>query len=221
MMARDEADIIEQSLSHWQRLGVKNFYLCDNGSEDDTLKEMQEECPGAYIIEEKATDWPGRRVLNHLKDRAIDDGCDWIFPADADEFLIIPNRLTLSEWLETLDAKSGWAEIPYLNFICNQPPKWQEPHRKCFGLLTKQMTICMGNHMIEESGPTFKAHGAYYEHFPFRSFEQFRKKTINYMLAFSQTQFQDHPHAIDFIQWQREGEAFLQNRWHELTGLTV
>lgn len=221
MMARDEADIIKQSLSAWIAQGVEHFYLCDNGSEDDTLKIMRETVPSAHIIEDHATDWPGRRIINHLKSVAIDDGCDWIFPADADEFLQIPPSLDIHGWIESLGDVHGWAEVPYLNVINGRAYKWQEPQRKCLGKITMQMTICMGNHMIEESGPSFKAHGAYYMHFPFRSFEQFRKKTINYMLAFSQTQFQDHPHAIDFIHWQREGEEFLQNRWHELTGLTA
>ena len=38
MMFRDEADILGKCLDHWYNLGVLDFYLCDNGSIDESLK---------------------------------------------------------------------------------------------------------------------------------------------------------------------------------------
>lgn len=225
MMVRDEADIIEQAINAWEELGVSDFYICDNGSADNTLNvidrwmEWHLEHVCMNISHDTATDWPGRRVINQLKNKAIDDGCNWIFPADADEFLGIPEGLNLDDWIKSLNTESGWGEIPYLNIMPDGKKNWQEPHRKAFGVITKEMTISMGNHLVEETPATIKAHGAYYRHYSMRSYPQFKKKMENYMKAFNQTMFQDHHHAVDFHLWQAEGEAFLMRRWEALTGL--
>lgn len=224
MMVRDEADIIEPTLSLWDFAGVRDFYICDNGSEDETVElieawhEENAHC-NLSITNESATDWPGRRVINGLKNQAIEDGCDWIFPADADETPVFPEGMQISEWIKSLNVESGWGEMPYLNIMPDGQMNWQEPHRKAFGVITKEMTISMGNHLVEETPATIKAHGAYYRHYSMRSYPQFKKKIENYMKAFNQTKFQDHPHAVDFHLWQAEGEAFLMRRWEALTGL--
>lgn len=217
MMFRDEADILAECLQHWQQLGVQDFYLCDNGSQDSSPEIVS----NFMVMSDPATDWPGRRVINSLKERAIEDGCNWIFPADADEFLQLPNSLNIFEWIKSLGAVSGWGEIPYLNIMPDGSSNWQEPQRKCFGVITKDMTISMGNHIVEETGATIKAHGVYYKHFSMRSYPQFKKKMENYMTAFSQTQFHDHHHSVDFKLWQEQGEGFLVRKWRELTGMDV
>jgi hypothetical protein len=235
MMFRDEADILGKCLEHWYGLGVRDFYLIDNRSGDTSsviaqcFADEHRDDTRVYLDLECATDWPGRRVINNLKNRALDDGCDWLFPADADEFLVLPSGESLKKWLEGfnsphVDLFPGWLEMPYLNVLPDGREYWQEPQRKAFGVLTEKMTISMGNHLIEEVGPigSFgkpdKAR-AHYRHYSLRSYPQFRRKMENYMTAFHQTQFQDHHHAVDFHHWQAEGEAFIQHRWTELTGL--
>ena len=226
MMFRDEADILGKCLHYWYKLGVRNFYLCDNDSVDDSwtiAKDLNFIHPDAdvYLTFDFATDWPGRRVINDLKNRALSDGCDWIFPADADEFLVLPEGWeTVQNWL-TLPwkAKPGeWSELKYLNILPDGREEWQEPQRKCFGLLTPEMTISMGNHLIEGGIPTFST-SVYYKHYSLRSYPQFKRKMENYMVAFSQNGFPDHHHAESFKIWQVEGESYLQRLWTELTGL--
>lgn len=237
MMFRDEADILGKCLEHWYALGVRDFYLCDNGSNDDSLEiaqhfiyEMSIYQPSeiGVVIQDPATDWPGRRVINYLKNRALADGCDWIFPADADEFLVLPEGEDLSGWLRGLERRAkpdwkGWIEISYLNVLPDGAEAWQEPQRKCFGKLTPEMTISMGNHIIEgvaESATLVKSKTlAHYRHYPLRSYPQFKRKMENYMVAFSQNGFPDHHHAESFKIWQVEGEPYLQRLWTELTGL--
>ena len=233
MMFRDEADILGKCLHYWYKLGVRNFYLCDNDSVDDSwtiAKDLNFIHPDAdvYLTFDFATDWPGRRVINELKNRALADGCDWIFPADADEFLVLPEGEDLSGWLRGLERRAkpdwkGWIEISYLNVLPDGAEAWQEPQRKCFGKLTPEMTISMGNHIIEgvaESATLVKSKTlAHYRHYSLRSYPQFKRKMENYMVAFSQNGFTDHHHAASFRRWQVEGESYLQNLWTELTGL--
>ena len=233
MMFRDEADILGKCLHYWYKLGVRNFYLCDNDSVDDSwtiAKDLNFIHPDAdvYLTFDFATDWPGRRVINDLKNRALSDGCDWIFPADADEFLVLPDKGDdVRLWLYSRDTDEyagEWGELRYLNILPDGRSEWQEPQRKCFGLLTPKMTISMGNHLIENVQPAARLmawdeSNAHYRHYSLRSYPQFKRKMENYMVAFSQNGFPDHHHAESFKIWQVEGESYLQRLWTELTGL--
>jgi hypothetical protein len=234
MMFRDEADILGKCLEHWYALGVRDFYLCDNASEDDSFhiaKDFFVTCPARHIIQECwQTDWPGRAVINDLKRLALADGCDWIFPADADEFLALPEGYTIGSFLEEIasaykDDLPGWLELPYRNILPDGREEWQEPQRKCFGSLTPEMTISMGNHLIEGIEPMSDLEydpnlwDVFYRHYSLRTYPQFKRKMENYMTAFSQNGFSDHHHAESFKIWQVEGESYLQRLWTELTGL--
>ncbi len=227
MMFRDEADILGKCLEHWYALGVRDFYLCDNGSADGSAlcvndfytRNRHEDELRVHCQSDTATDWPGRRVINDLKNRALADGCDWIFPADADEFLVLPDGIdTIQNWLGLPWKHDAgyWGELRYLNVLPDGREEWQEPQRKCFGLLTPEMIISMGNHLIEGVEPTITT-AAYYKHYSLRSYPQFKRKMKNYMTAFSQNGFSDHHHAESFRRWQVEGETYLQNLWTELT----
>lgn len=221
MMVRDEADILWKCLAHWRLIGVRDFYICDNGSVDQTPKLLKafkaDSSVNVTLFTDDRTDWPGREVINRMKDTAINDGCNFIFPADADEFLQIPGYSDVCNMAESIGADSGWGELPYLNILPDKSSSWQRPHKKAFGFIKKDQTISMGNHVIEGVEPIIKDHFCYYKHYSLRSFEQFKQKMENYMTAFSKTTFQDHPHAVDFKQWKIEGESFLRRRWAALT----
>jgi len=220
MMFRDEIDILEKCLLHWKSMGVENFYLCDNGSVDgsDDIGSKY----GTVFITDFRTNWPGRDIINKLKIIALKDGCDWLFPADADEFIQIPSCFNIAyanpieQWLKSYNVDRAWGELKYLNILPSGKSDWQEPHRKIFGKSLHDWNISMGNHLIEGIPPTLDSKGVYYNHYSLRTFEQFKKKMINYMTAFHQTQYQDHPHAKDYHEWQKRGDDFLQERWTSL-----
>jgi hypothetical protein len=234
MMFRDEADILAECLIHWYRLGIRDFYLCDNGSVDrsrfsvDTLVDFWDKEDlgvSVYIEFDPATDWPGKRIINTLKERAINEGCDWLFPADADEFIQLPyithERATLEEWIMQYTIRPSWGELPYLNIIQDvdsgyYSEYWQEPQKKACGYISKDMMISMGNHLIEGMVPILGMGGAYYKHYPVRSYEQFKRKLTNYMIAFHQSPHQDHPHAQAYKVWAVEGERYILNRYNAL-----
>lgn len=227
MMFRDESDILEKCLKHWYNLGIRSFYLCDNASKDDSTEivirffNSSTEING-LMIDEKATDWPGRRVINELHNVAQKAGCDWFFPADADEFLQLPEGFnTVQDWLSSYAVPENvfqYGELPYLNVLPDGRTNWQQPHRKVFGKFHFGWKVSMGNHVIENSdGPELHPLTAYYRHYSLRTYEQFRNKMVNYMTAFNQTKFTDHPHSQDFHRWKQQGEAFFVERWEVLT----
>ena len=86
MMFRDEEDILERCLEHWLQVCPSvNFYLVDNLSKDRSYEIASKFT--TCIFKENKNDWPGRENYNRLHHIARKEGCDWYFPADADEFL--------------------------------------------------------------------------------------------------------------------------------------
>lgn len=228
MMFRDEADIIEKCLGHWYALGVRNFYLCDNVSVDGSGEIVAQWikrnlADGDWtLVRADETDWPGRRIINVLKMTALRCGCNFIFPADADEFLELPYEYrSVQEWAEALGVPDGYGELPYLNILPDGRSYWQQPQKKAFGWIREKQMISMGNHIIEGKKPSVDPLGAYYKHYSLRSYEQFKKKMENYMIAFHQTEFKSHPHSIDHGRWQERGESFLRERWELLTTMEI
>jgi hypothetical protein len=218
MMFRDEGDILEKSLHHWRSLGVDRFYLLDNGSADNSKSIAQRFVSTlTYVFDWDTATWEGRKLYNHLKIIALEDGANWLFPADADEFLQLPKGCTtVQEWLAQYPQNPAWGELPYLNIYPSGREVWQEPQRKAFGYFSADMTISVGNHIVENYTPTLDPFGAYYRHYSVRSYPQFRKKMINWMNAFKDSEFQDHPHVENYRRWQAAGDIFLQNLYNEL-----
>lgn len=228
MMFRDESDILEKCLRYWHSIGIRSFYLCDNASKDESFQIAESIMKSLsdldywYLSYKKATNWPGREVINRLIQKAHEFECDWFFPADADEFLQLPAGFnTVQEWLSSYAVPENvfrYGELPYLNVLPDGRTGWQQPHRKVFGKFDPSWKVSMGNHVIENRiAPELHSLSAYYRHYSLRTFEQFRQKMINYMIAFSQTEFKDHPHSQDFHQWQQHGEDFFVERWNALT----
>jgi hypothetical protein len=216
MMFRDEADILDKCLAHWQAVGIDRFFLCDNTSTDGSGDIARKYCP--ELMTDERTNWPGREIINKLKNRAIASGHTFIFPVDADEFITLP--CPLPEWIERLNIEGyAWGEMPYLNILPDGRTSWQQPHRKAFGTFNPAWSISMGNHIIENCAPTINPQRAYYEHYSMRSYPQFKKKMENYMSAFAQLPYKDHPHAQDYERYQIQGEQLLIDRWEALTGL--
>lgn len=122
-MFRDEADILEKCLRRWLEIGVKDFYLCDNASTDNSIGIASDVLSGVNLtmIRETATDWPGRRIINELHQTAQDDGCNWFFPADADELLILPKQFSrVQDWLASYQLPETiyqYGHLPYLNIL--------------------------------------------------------------------------------------------------------
>jgi hypothetical protein len=226
MMYRDEADILPWSLEHWYRLGVRDFYLCDNLSTDGSAFiceqfKLRHFDSNVWNFEDDRNDWPGRDRINLMKTQAIIDGCDWIFPADADEFLQLgPSYYNLFMFLEQLSPDFCAYEIEYLNVYPNHYYETQKPQKKVFGRLNPDWIISMGNHLIENRQPDIiPSHCliACYFHYSIRNFEQFKRKMINWWTAFHNSPHQTHPHAEHYRNWQIEGDAYIQKVYDEWT----
>ena len=234
MMYRNEEDIIGQCIEHWARLGVDGFYLCDNNSSDNSFDVAMEALVKVDIeyggfLSSPDEDFPQRKVVNELKAMAIDNGHQWLFPIDADEFLCLNEvpAYTINQWLESIP---GWwpsfdgffyGKYRYKNIMPNGV-SWFEPHhKKAFGKISPEWTISIGSHEVEGVNPTFPDIGVYLNHYQYRSYEQFKRKKITFFKAFEKAGYLDHPFVQQYRLYQKHGEAYLEQMWdYLLRGVT-
>lgn len=223
MMFKDEEDIIGRCIEHWAGLGVDKFYLCNNNSKDKSQD----------IVMSKVTDidfklygsfesnFPQRKVINELKNKAIKDGQEWIFPIDADEFLNVQS-------LGCKDIPTHIKSIPYQNkgYIYGQYSyqnimpngvSWFEPeHKKCYGRFSPDWNVSIGNHEVEGVEPLLMDFGMYLNHYQYRSYDQFKRKKITFFKAFEKAGYLDHQFVQQYRLYQKHGEAYLEQMWDNL-----
>lgn len=224
MMYRNEEDIIGKCIEHWAGLGVDEFFLCDNGSTDlsfglavETLKQCGKQ---AFHCNTPKDNFPQREMINYLKKAAIAHGHQWLFPIDADEFLMLPQDYSLiDEWL--VDSYYHvtdffYSQIRYKNIMPNGQYWFEPEHKKVYGRLNPDWNISIGNHEIEGVNPTFLDIGAHLNHYQYRSYDQFKRKKLTFFRAFERAGYLDHKFVKEYRLYQKHGEAYLEQMWNNL-----
>lgn len=223
MQVRDEADIIEAALLRWIGMGAEMVFVFDDRSTDDTRKILERigfNTGRVGFVRREAEPYQMAKHINLLKDLLVRHyACNWIIPADADEVWHFPNN-NPAAFFASLPQTPSCGEVPYYDNFPNGLRRLHT-HKKCFGYLTKEMEISIGNHMILDGDkwPKIENHGIYIEHYPVRSYEQMRRKLINHMEVYS-IQHPKHAHAQNWHKWQEMGEAFFQEKWKEFNPQT-
>ena len=227
MMFKDEEDIIGQCISHWRHLGVDQFYLCDNGSTDRSVEivKAQVKQMNCSLFHCEYENFPQREMINKLKAMAIQDGHQWIFPIDADEFLNLDECFfnDIPHWLEYLYAGNAfqYGKYEYKNIMPNGVSWFEPEHKKCYGRFSPDWNISIGNHEIESIAPSLPFRGVYLDHYQYRSYGQFKRKKITFFKAFEKAGYLDHKFIKEYRLYQKHGEAYLEQMWdYLLRGVT-
>lgn len=106
---RNEAQRLPYFLDHYRSLGVRHFFVVDNGSTDDG-SDLLKSAPDVTLFQTQAS-YRGSRFgvdwLNWLKWRHA--AGHWVLVVDADEILVYPDHDTrslqdLTAWLDAKDA---------------------------------------------------------------------------------------------------------------------
>ncbi len=205
MMVKDEADIITQNLLWLHAIGLRRMIVLDNNSTDGTamlLTLFAHDHPEVelvtvhdplvrYMQAEKTTGlyrmalslWPDLR---------------WVFPIDADEFLIPQMGLTALDSVPSgIDAltipkvihfrhslTAEGAELSVMERMAYRSPLFVVPP-KIVAVHDPFIRITQGNHkvsLLDNRPPAYQGGfslGFYYREFPTRSFEQFLRKVRN------------------------------------------
>ncbi len=219
MQVKDEADIIEAALLRWIGMGAERVFVFDDRSTDDTRKILERiglNTGRVGFAHRETEPYQMAKHINLLKDLLVRHyACNWIIPADADEVWHFPNN-DPSTFFASLPKTPSWGEVPYYDNFPNGVRKIHPTHKKCFGYLTEEMEISIGNHIILDGDkwPKIENHGVYIEHYPVRTYEQMKRKLINHMTAYKE-QHPSHYHGQNWHEWHEMGEAFFERKWKE------
>jgi len=229
MMFKDEEDIIGRCIDHWAGLGVDHFYLCNNGSTDNSAFEVLDaqlrNCAQFTVTHTIKEDFPQREMINKLKAMAINDGHQWLFPIDADEFLNmgVTGYESIQDFVKDHEFRPKYfaCSYRYKNIMPNGN-RWFEPeHEKVFGKLNPDWNISIGNHQIEDHSIYFDIQNIWLDHYQYRSYDQFKRKKITFFKAFEKAGYMDHKFVKEYRLYQKHGEAYLEQMWdYLLRGVT-
>lgn len=205
MMIKDEADIIDLNLGWLHFIGIRKFIILDNGSTDNTAKLIDMFRERFDDVELLRVDDPIVRYIQAQKTTglyrmaiSVWEDVRWVFPLDADEFLIPQRGLAeLGSVLTDVDAltipkvihfrhrfrssvenQSVLGKMGYRSPLFCVPPKLAV--RASPGI-----AIGQGNHQItrpDDEAARYDGgleYGFYIREFPTRSFEQFVRKIKN------------------------------------------
>lgn len=211
-MFKDEEDFMERWCKHYIRLGFENFFLVDNNSTDRS-KEIAYDWLGHRI--KHYHNEPSVRYAQHINSNVISQhaygkGMRWIVPADIDELLH-------GDLDRVMLQPVGWVPVKTVNHKPDGTPYFHD-HNKVILNYIPSMTISIGQHQLDNAGGFKKLDGydLTYHHYPYRSYEQMKKKLTNLGKAFEGLGMDDNRRYQDWLQIKERGEKFFEERWLNL-----
>jgi len=221
-MFKNEADILPHWFDAWIDKGVEKFYLCNNGSADESVDivEAYRKKVDIFLMHSDRNDFPQWEIVNQMKAKALNEGFNLLFPVDADETLNLSETpfYNIRDWIASRDEykPAYWcAEYQYKNRMPNGVFWFELEHKKVFGRFLPHWNVSIGNHRIEEM-TAFQENDVYLNHFQYRSWEQFRRKKITFFESFERAGYLDHQFVKEYRMYQQNGEAYLEQMWDSL-----
>jgi len=202
LVVRDEADIVDAQIAYHLSAGVDFVIATDHESRDGTTEIL-----GSYerqgclrLIRERGEMREAEWRTRMARAAATEYAADWVINTDADEFWM-PRYGTLKEALGAIPAEAGvvWAltchfvprpddGAPFAERMAarfagqaalNDPTSPYRPHAKAAHRADPAIRVWFGSHRVESRrlAPLPAWHPADVFHFPFRSPEQYERKT--------------------------------------------
>lgn len=219
-MFKDEGDVAYDVLCHMaDEVGL--IIVADNLSDDNTLAELiraREELSRRaeiVILNDGEVGYYQSRKMTSLAQTAVEYGAEWIVPFDADELWYChEDRIDL--WLGRMGPEVTSAQAQLWNhFGTALDAEGDSPFQRMIwrqnkpGALPKVAfrwqegaVIAQGNHDVFLPQPGQRIGGLELRHFPYRSFEHFKRKAANGARAYAAT---DLP-LTEGAHWRGYGE---------------
>lgn len=203
LVVRDEADIVDAQIAYHLNAGVDFVIATDHDSRDGTTEilESYEQSGRLRVFRERGemreSDWRTRMA----RAAATEYGADWVINTDADEFWV-PRRGTLKDVLGAIPEQAGVVWATTCHFVprpddgaffaermtvrfsgeaaLNDPTSPYRPHAKAVHRADPAITVRFGSHRVISRSllPVPAWHPADVFHFPFRSLDQYERKTF-------------------------------------------
>lgn len=185
-VVRDEADIIELTVRHMCGQGLDRLLVADNLSRDATrsiLDRLSQELP-VTVVDDRDPAHRQSEKMTTLANQAAAAGAEWIVPFDADELW----RGSTGTVRAAIEATSATALVAAMFDHAPTPTARRGsiadrmPHGHIIGWTKIAFrwqpgaVIGMGNHEVEGVATEPVSGILVVDHYPYRSFAQFRRK---------------------------------------------
>lgn len=203
-MCKDEADVIEGTIRHLLEEDLNGILVADNGSTDgtrDILADLAREYPNVLnVVDDEELGYYQSKKMTGLAASVASEG-DFVVPFDADEvWYDRADRLAVTlrgmpdivrviqaplwnHFSSNLDVEG---ESPFERIVYRQREPGALP-KVCFRW-TDAAVIHQGNHGVSLPGMRDgRVRTVELRHFPYRTFEQFKRKAINGKRAYEAT----------------------------------
>jgi hypothetical protein len=189
-MVRNEADIIEYTVSHLLGEGLDRLLIADNLSDDETpaiLRRLASAHP-VTVISDTLPAYLQAQKMTRLARYAAACGAEWIVPFDADELWTTVSGDTLAETLRNTNVDilrvPMWTHIPTPSDSRDPNPFSRLQHRvsvehrgRVVAFRAHRLAyVRFGNLSVRRPGRADDTKTIEVRHFPFRSLEQLTSK---------------------------------------------
>jgi hypothetical protein len=240
LLARDEADIVEEWLTFHLNAGADFVIATDNRSRDGTTEVLERYARDGHVhlLREEGEDLrQDEWVTRMARLAATDFGADWVINSDADEFwwprgaslrdmlaAVPPRYGTVGAFLRMFvprpPAEGSFAERMTVRFSAlapiNDPASLYKPIRKVIHRAHPEIRLTRGNHAVLDS-PFDPLRGWFpieVFHFPLRSVEQAIHKAELQGTAFER--IERSPTAYHANMFKAFGEGTMNSYYESL-----
>lgn len=197
-MVRDEADIIATTVRHM--LGHVDHVLVANNLSTDATAELAA-AAGAQVVDDPDPAYEQADKMTALATSAWQCGAEWVVPFDADEIWTTRDGQRIADYLHGLDADVAIAQlfdhrITDADDADETDPvvrmRWREQAPAVLPKMAARtdatLTLAMGNHDVGYERAHRRVHSPLMiHHYPYRSPEQFIRKSRNGAAALAAT----------------------------------
>jgi hypothetical protein len=203
LVVRDEVDVVDAQIAFHLNAGVDFVIATDHDSRDGTVAILESYAQDGYLhlIRETGPMKDSHWRTHMARLAASEYGADWVINCDADEFWI-PRGGSLKEMLVAVPQRFGvvWALSQHFvprpddgaffaermivrvhsDAAINDPTSPFRPHAKAAHRADEGVVVQFGAHSAFSSrlAPFPEWHPADVHHFPFRSLDQYQRKTV-------------------------------------------
>lgn len=233
MMVRDEADIIAATIEHHLAEGIDRILVTDNASVDGTreiLADYARHAPVTVFDDLEHRKQQAEVVSRMARQAATEHGADWVINGDADEF-VLASGSTVAAALASVPTSVGAFQVPVRNLVGRTARSgsglttrmlWRDerseaqlaaagvqahPSSNAIHAADPHVEVAQGNHAVSTPRRgTVGEIGLEVLHVPWRSWEQFERKTVNmgrgYEAAPSLDPSPNHHGMRDWRRWK-------------------
>lgn len=236
---KNEEKLIGYNLQYYYNIGIRDFYITFNCTEDNSEKIVDDFCKKYNDITVwKFTDndptYNLIERLNYMADLAYTHGCDWMIPVDADEILKLNTYNLLESLLPHEKQEYGYIVCRWCDYVSlpsddqtdeNYFSRWthrearSRPQSKIIAKWHPGMRWGTGHHLVISMRKKIAiAHKMFVAHFPNREYEQLKNKMITIGKAFI-LKYGENSETLQVKQYKEyleKGEQYFIDLWKKL-----